>query len=87
MGTSVLDEALWRSFLERGYLVIRQLLDPARVNSLQDTINGIMLGDTDCDYDKMLMQLDSETGKYEDAGEQTSGLNGSTDFRRVPAYT
>jgi len=84
MATGVLDQTQWQSFLQQGYLVIRQLLDPATVNSLQETINNIMLGEADCPYDKMLMQLDSETGKYEDAGEQTTGHKGSTlNYRKI----
>jgi ectoine hydroxylase-related dioxygenase (phytanoyl-CoA dioxygenase family) len=84
MATSVLDEAQWQSFLEQGYLVIGPLLDPATVNSLQEMIDSIMLGEADCPYDKMLMQLDSETGRYEDAGEQTNGHKGSTlNYRKI----
>ena len=32
------------------------------------------MGIADVPYDKMMMQLDSDTGKYQDAGEQTLGF-------------
>ena len=35
-----------------------------------------MLGKAHIDYSRLLMQLDSETGKYEDAGEQSKGHKG-----------
>ncbi len=84
MATSAGYEDLWQDFQQHGYLIIRQLLDSTTVHALQETIDKIMLGDADCPYDKMLMQLDSETGKYEDAGEQTTGHKGCTlTYRKI----
>ena len=43
-----------------------------------------MLGDADVDYGKMMMQLDSSTGKYKDIGEQTFGHKGATlKYRKI----
>ena len=44
----------------------------------------IMLGDAKLDYSKLMMQLDSETGRYEDIGEQTLGHKGrSLSYRKI----
>ena len=41
-------------------------------------IDDIMLGRAKIDYSRLMMQLDSSTGKYEDAGEQSRGFKGAT---------
>jgi hypothetical protein len=54
------------------------------VDKLRNRIDEIMLGKADLDYSKLMMQLDSETGRYEDSGEQTLGHKGSTlNYRKV----
>jgi hypothetical protein len=54
------------------------------LRKLQDRIDLIMLGKADVDYDKLLMQLDSATGAYEDAGEQSLGFKGATlEYRKI----
>ena len=43
-----------------------------------------MMGTADVPYDEMMMQLDSSTGRYEDAGAQTLGHKGATlAYRKV----
>jgi hypothetical protein len=43
-----------------------------------------MLGRADLKYDRLLMQLDSDSGKYEDAGEQSRGHKGaSLGYRKI----
>ncbi|MEO6847557.1 MAG: phytanoyl-CoA dioxygenase family protein, partial [Chthoniobacterales bacterium] len=43
-----------------------------------------MLGKARVNYDRMLMQLDSTTGAYEDAGPQSKGFKGATlDYRKI----
>jgi len=37
-----------------------------------------MLGTAEVDYDRLLMQLDSTTGEYKDAPEQSNGFKGAT---------
>lgn len=59
-------------------------MDDNEVAGLQTRINQIMLGEADVDYDKMLMQLDSETGEYGDAGVQSKGHKGATlNYRKI----
>src|SRR5580698_781045 len=78
-----LTDTQWQEYEERGYLNIGRL-DEAQLRKLQDRIDAIMLGKADIDYDRLLMQLDSATGAYEDAGEQTMGFKGATlDYRKI----
>lgn len=83
MAGLVADSA-WKEYEEKGYLRLGRLLDDANLKALQKRIDDIMLGQADCDYGRMLMQLDSETGKYEDAGEQSKGHKGPrVDYRKI----
>ncbi len=79
-----LDEAQWRQFEQQGSLVLKGLLPPDRVEALQNRIDQIMLGKARVDYSRMLMQLDSESGTYEDAGAQSKGHKGPTlNYRKI----
>eukprot|EP00051_Salpingoeca_urceolata_P013079 m.163489 g.163489 ORF g.163489 m.163489 type:complete len:272 (+) comp17691_c0_seq3:46-861(+) len=70
----------WQHFDDNGYVVLEpeQILDTKALAVLTDRIDGIMLGEADVDYGKLMMQLDSSTGDYKDAGEQTLGHKGKT---------
>lgn len=75
--------AQWNEYEEKGYLKIGRL-DEAQLRKMQDRIDAIMLGKANLDYSRLLMQLDSATGAYEDAGEQTLGFKGPTlDYRKI----
>ncbi|MDA0323556.1 MAG: phytanoyl-CoA dioxygenase family protein [Verrucomicrobia bacterium] len=79
-----LSDAQWQEYETEGHLVLRSLIDPAAVQVLQNRIDAIMLGDADVDYDRMLMQLDSDGGNYAEAGPQTKGHKGATlDYRKI----
>jgi hypothetical protein len=61
-----------------------KLLSDADLKSLQGRIDDIMLGKAKVQYDRMLMQLDSDSGKYEDAGPQSKGFKGATlNYRKI----
>lgn len=78
-----LTEEQWREFEELGYLRLGKI-DPADLERLGEEIEAIMLGKARVDYTRLLMQLDSETGAYEDAGEQSKGFKGSTlNYRKI----
>jgi phytanoyl-CoA hydroxylase len=66
------------SYEDKGYLRLGPVLSPEDLADLQARIDDIMLGDATIDYDRLLMQLDSATGKYEDAGVQSLGFKGAT---------
>ncbi len=79
-----ITDAQWRQYEEEGWLNLGPLLDPKSLSALQQRIDDIMLGTAPANYDGMLMQLDSESGKYEDAGEQTRGHKGATrNYRKI----
>src|SRR5580698_2424187 len=78
-----LTDTQWQEYEERGYLNLGRL-DEAQLRKLQERIDAIMLGKADVDYDRLLMQLDSATGAYEDAGPQTMGFKGATlEYRKI----
>ncbi len=74
----------WQAYERDGYLRLGKLLTAGELASLQLRIDDIMLGKAQVDYGRMLMQLDSESGKYEDAGPQTRGHKGATlSYRKI----
>ncbi|OPZ05791.1 MAG: Phytanoyl-CoA dioxygenase (PhyH) [candidate division BRC1 bacterium ADurb.BinA292] len=80
----ILSDEQWFQFFQQGYLRLGRVLDDAELKALQTRIDQIMLGEADVDYDRMLMQLDSETGRYEDAPAQVLGFKGPTlNYRKI----
>lgn len=74
----------WRSFEQEGYLQLGRLLNDKELAALQQRIDDIMLGKADIDYDRVMMQLDTTTGKYKDLGAQTKGHKGATlHYRKI----
>jgi phytanoyl-CoA hydroxylase len=79
-----LSEEQWKFYDENGYVKLGKLLSDDEVKQLCQRIDDIMLGKADLDYNKMLMQLDGDTGKYEDAGTQSTGHKGATlGYRKI----
>lgn len=84
MSLQTLSPQQWSQYEQEGYLVLGQLLSPDELARMSERINQIMLGQANLDYNKVLMQLDSETGKYEDAGDQSPGFKGATlSYRKI----
>ena len=80
----LLADAHWQQYEREGYLRLGRLLNDHELTALCRRIDDIMLGKAAVAYDKMLMQLDSETGKYEDAGHMTRGHKGARlDYRKI----
>ncbi|HSI86248.1 MAG: phytanoyl-CoA dioxygenase family protein [Candidatus Methylacidiphilales bacterium] len=78
-----ITEEQWKQYDELGYLKLGRI-DDAQLRKMQMRIDAIMLGEANAPYDRMLMQLDSETGAYEDAGTQSKGHKGSTlNYRKI----
>lgn len=81
---SSLSDNQWLQFERHGFLKLGKLLDEHELAELQERVDQIMLGRAVVPYDRMLMQLDSATGKYSDAGEQTRGFKGATlEYRKI----
>ena len=77
MNTHISDEA-WAKYEEDGYIVLGKLLSDDTLKALQIRIDEIMLGKAKLNYDNLMMQLDSMTGAYNDAGVQSNGWKGET---------
>jgi len=78
-----ITDSQWAEYLDLGYLKLGRI-DSAVLQQMQTRIDDIMLGQANTPYDNMLMQLDSATGAYEDAGAQSKGFKGPTlDYRKI----
>ena len=83
MSRAITDQQ-WAEYEEKGYLRLGHVLDSASLTALQTRIDDIMLGTAAIDYSQLLMQLDSSTGKYEDAGAMSKGFKHSTlSYRKI----
>jgi len=82
--TNALSEQQWQQYQRDGYLKLGKIISDDDLRALQQRIDDIMLGKAQIAYDKMLMQLDSDSGKYEEAGPQTKGHKGATlNYRKI----
>ena len=80
----MLDADQWNTYCRDGYLRLGKLLSDAELAGLPERIDQIMLGTAPIDYSKTMMQLDSDTGKYEDAKPMTKGFKGATlKYRKI----
>src|SRR5581483_3456951 len=74
----------WKFYEDNGYVKLGKLLSDDELAALCTRIDDIMLGKADLDYNRLMMQLDSDSGKYEDAGEQSKGHKGATlGYRKI----
>lgn len=81
---SLITDQQWAQYEQDGYLRLGKLLDDCDLKAMQQRIDDIMMGKAQVDYDRMLMQLDSSSGQYGDAGEQTKGYKGPTlNYRKI----
>jgi len=79
-----LTDKQWSEFHVEGYLSLGKVLDDDELAALQQRLDDIMLGTADVPYKKMMMQIDSSTGEYADAGEQTKGFKGPMlNYRKI----
>jgi len=79
-----LNEEQWKQFEAEGSLVLKEFLPSELLQELRDRIDAIMLGKARVDYNRMLMQLDSESGAYSEAGAQSKGHKGATlNYRKI----
>src|ERR1700759_1867697 len=81
---SIISDQDWKFYEDNGYLRLGKVLSDAELDGLRRRIDDIMLGRADLDYNRLLMQLDSDSGKYEDAGAQSRGHKGaSLGYRKI----
>jgi len=80
----MLTDAQWQQYERDGYLRLGKLVQGADLKALQERIDAIMLGTAEIDYDRLMMQLDSEDGAYGNAGPQSMGHKGATlNYRKI----
>ncbi|MCL4506378.1 MAG: phytanoyl-CoA dioxygenase family protein [Chloroflexi bacterium] len=80
----LISDVQWEQYERDGYLKLGKQLSDDELARLQQRIDDIMLGRAPVDYARMLMQLDSATGKYNDAGLQSKGFKGATlNYRKI----
>lgn len=80
----MISEQQWQQYESDGFVKLGQVLSGDALKALQTRIDDIMLGRAEINYDRLLMQLDSADGKYENAGEQSNGHKGATlDYRKI----
>ena len=72
------SDSQWRTFDRDGYLRLGQVVTEAELEGLRLRIDEIMLGRADVPFDRMMMQLDTVTGLYEDMDPQSLGHKGAT---------
>ena len=81
---ALISEQQWKDYDRDGFVILGKLLSDQDLGAMQKRIDDIMLGTAPVEYDRMMMQLDSESGKYEDAGPQTRGFKGATlNYRKI----
>lgn len=78
------NEQKRKEFFENGYVYLGNILEDEIFKRIENKIDQIMLGKASIDYDKLLMQLDSDDGVYENAGDQSNGFKGATlNYRKI----
>src|SRR3954470_3155616 len=74
----------WKAYENEGFLKLGKVLTEDDLRDLSGRIDEIMLGSAPTNCDRLLMQLDSDTGKYEDSPAQTRGHKGATlGYRKI----
>lgn len=81
---NMISEKQWQQYEQDGYLLLGKAMSDVDLHELQTRIDDIMMGRASIDYNLLLMQLDSEDGKYENAGTQSVGHKGATlNYRKI----
>ncbi len=78
MFTAFITDEQWCEYFKNGYLRLGKVMSEQELEQMRQRIDDIMLGKANINYDRLLMQLDGETGRYEDLPAQTLGFKGPT---------
>lgn len=73
-----ITDAQWQTFQEQGYVRLDRVVTDEELEGLQQRIDEIMLGQAAVPYERMMMQLDTQSGHYKDMDPQTPGHKGAT---------
>lgn len=77
MSDTIMDEQ-WQIFQDQGYVSLGRVVWDEELEGLRCRIDEIMLGTAPVPYDRIMMQLDTKTGRHEDMDPQTTGHKGAT---------
>lgn len=81
---NLISDQQWSHYREHGYVNLGKIVSDDRLAALTQRIDDIMLGKADADYDRMLMQLDTDAGAYSDLPPQTKGFKKVTlGYRKI----
>jgi phytanoyl-CoA hydroxylase len=81
---NALSDEDWKRYQTQGYLRLGKIISDEQLEQLQVRINEIMMGTAQCDYSRMMMQVDSNSGDYADLGSQGNGHQGATlNYRKI----
>ena len=73
-----ITNAQWQAFQEHGYVRLGRVVTGEELEGLRHRIDEIMLGTAPVPYDRMMMQLDTQTGQYKDMDPHTLDHKGAT---------
>lgn len=81
---NTLTDAQWQTFRQQGYVRLGRVLTTKELEDLRRRIDDIMLGQASVPYERLMMQLDTQTGQYADMDPQTLGHKGaSLAYRKI----
>lgn len=79
-----LTNTQWAQYEKDGYLRLGRVLNAEDLATLQQRMDDIMLGKAPLDYDRIMMQLDSDPSRENKPGPQTKGHKGATlSYRKI----
>ncbi len=74
----------WAQYHRDGYLRLGKVAEATELAEMQAEMDEVMLGTASVDYDRMLMQLDGESGEYSGLPPQSRGHKGATlEYRKI----
>ena len=83
IGEHISDEQ-WTDYQRDGVLRLGKVAGDDELAAMQAEMDAIMLGTADVDYDRMLMQLDGDSGAYSNLPPQSTGHKGATlEYRKI----
>ncbi len=71
--SAYISETEWEAFDAQGYLHLGNVMDDGELEALQERIDEIMMGTASIDYDRVMMQLDSDPAHGGRPGPQSKG--------------
>jgi hypothetical protein len=84
MSAPLISDEQWQQYERDGFIRLGKVLSDTELTALQTRIDDIMLGKAPLDYNRLMMQLDSSDGQYQNAGTQSKGHKGATlDYRKI----